>query len=326
MRIIVTGVAGFIGYHVADRLLRDGYDVVGIDNFTPYYDVRLKRHRLALLNQTHEQRAHFTFHQLDICEHAAMQQIFLSARPACVIHLAAQAGIRYSLTNPFAYQTSNLEGFLSVLECCRHAAQVPRLIYASSSSVYGGNTQLPFSESQAVDHPVSLYAATKRSNELMAHAYTHLYGFQTIGLRFFTVYGPWYRPDMALYLFADALTQGRPLKVFNKGEMRRDFTYIDDIVDGVCRCVHQEGLAAYEIFNIGNNQSERLLDVIELLASELGVTPHLELWPLQDGDVVATWADIDKIRTKTGYQPTTSIQVGVPKFIAWYQAYTAQRG
>jgi len=319
--IFVTGTAGFIGYHLAGRLLADGCEVIGLDNFNDYYDVRLKRARHACLTERFSAAGRFRFVEGDICDREGVARLFAEYRPDCVIHLAAQAGVRYSLKNPFAYQSSNLDGFLNMLECCRHAAVRPRLIYASSSSVYGGNTVLPFSEDQAVDHPVSLYAATKKANELMAHAYTHLYGLQTVGLRFFTVYGSWYRPDMAMYLFADAMTQGRPIKVFNHGEMRRDFTYIDDIVDGVVRCVSARNFGPYEIFNIGNNRPERLLDMIRLLAAEFRVTPKLELLPMQDGDVPATWANIDRLRAKTGYEPQTPLSAGIPQFAAWYREY-----
>jgi len=321
MRILVTGAAGFIGYHLAARLLADGHEVVGLDNFNDYYDVALKRARCARLSEAFAPSGRLRFETCDIGDRAALPRLFAEVRPECVVNLAAQAGVRYSIKNPFAYQASNLEGFLNVLECCRHAQEKPRLIYASSSSVYGGNTVLPFSEDQAVDHPVSLYAATKKANELMAHVYTHLYGLRTVGLRFFTVYGPWYRPDMAMYLFADAMTQGRPIQVFNHGEMQRDFTYIDDIVEGVVRCIAADSFEPYEIFNIGNNRPERLLDMIELLSAALGVTPVCEYLPMQDGDVPATWANIDRLRAKTGYEPTTPLSVGVPKFAAWYRAY-----
>ena len=325
MRILVTGSAGFIGFHLAGRLLRDGHDVAGLDNFNDYYSVQLKRDRHALLLSEHEATGRFSFYENDICDRVALERVFSEFEPECVINLAAQAGVRYSLTHPFEYQKSNLEGFLSVLECCRHAPRKPRLIYASSSSVYGGNRELPFSEDQAVDHPVSLYAATKKANELMAHVYTHLYGVQTIGLRFFTVYGPWYRPDMAMYLFADAMTRGDPIKVFNRGEMSRDFTYVDDIVEGIVRCMTGVQFAPYEIFNIGNNRPERLLDMIGLLAKGLGVTPQLELLPMQAGDVPATWANIERLNAKTGYAPRTSLSEGIPRFVAWYRSYVQGR-
>lgn len=321
MRILVTGAAGFIGAHLIDKLLRDGHDVTGVDNMSPYYDVQLKRDRLAFFTRANGAPERFTLRETDICDFDALKRIFDAQQPECVVNLAAQPGVRYSITHPFVYQKSNLEGFLNVLECCRQAPKVPRLVFASSSSVYGGNKQLPFSEDQAVDHPVSLYAATKKANELMAHVYSHLYGIQTIGLRFFTVYGPWYRPDMALYLFSDAMTKGRPIQVFNHGDMWRDFTYVDDIVEGVVKCIVGNGFDRYEIFNIGNNRSEKILDLIDILSSELGVVPQLELRPMQDGDVVATWANIDRIKSKTGYEPKTSIAVGIPRFVQWYKSY-----
>ena len=229
--------------------------------------------------------------------------------------------MRYSIDHPFVYQKTNLEGFLNVLECCRHAPKVPKLVYASSSSVYGGNVKLPFAESDPVDTPVSLYAATKKANELMAHTYSHLYGMQTIGLRFFTVYGDWYRPDMALSLFADAMLHDRPLPVFNHGEMQRDFTYVDDIVDGIVRVVEAQNLPRYDIFNIGNHRSERLLDVIDTLAAALGVEPRLQMLPMQPGDVLATYASIDKLHQAVGYEPKTTIREGIPVFARWYRSY-----
>ena len=325
MRILVTGAAGFIGFHLADRLVRDGHDLTGVDALTPYYNVQLKRDRLALLAAAHGLSGRFVFHETDVCDQQAMTRLFEEVRPDCVVHLAAQPGVRYSVTHPFICQRANLDGFLTVLECCRFASVKPRLVYASSSSVYGGNKTLPFSEDQAVDRPVSLYAATKHANELMAHVYSHLYGIQTIGLRFFTVYGPWYRPDMAVYLFADAMTQGRPLRVFNYGEMKRDFTYVDDIIEGVVRCITGNTFDRCELFNIGNNRAERLLDMIEILSAELGVTPKLEFLPMQDGDVPATWANIDRLRAKTGYEPKTSIRVGIPKFVEWYKSYVLKK-
>ena len=317
-RILITGTAGFIGYHLAKRLLDDGYEVFGIDNFNDYYSVQLKQDRHAQL----ERREGYSWKRCDLSDLPGLEIVFRDFNPDCVVNLAAQAGVRYSITNPQAYQKSNLEGFLNVLECCRHASNKPRLIYASSSSVYGGNKTLPFSEDQAVDNPVSLYAATKKANELMAHSYSHLFGMQTIGLRFFTVYGPWGRPDMAYWLFADALMNGRPIKVFNNGEMYRDFTYIDDIVNGVVGCIQGGSLGQYEVFNIGNNRSEKLMDFIHLIASELGIdNPQMELFPMQDGDVPATYASIDKLHAAAGYQPTTPISVGIPKFIQWFKEY-----
>jgi UDP-glucuronate 4-epimerase len=318
MRILVTGTAGFIGYHLAARLLNDGHEVAGLDNFSDYYSVKLKRARHAQL----EGRFGYNGHEGDLCDLPRLQLLFADFRPECVVNLAAQAGVRYSLTHPHVYNRANLEGFLNILECCRHAQPQPRLVYASSSSVYGGNKVLPFAEDQTVDTPVSLYAATKKANELMAHCYSHLYGLQTIGLRFFTVYGPWGRPDMAMWLFADAMLKGEAIKVFNHGEMRRDFTYIDDIVAGIVGCVRTVHLPRYEIFNIGNHRSERLLDMIAIIARELDVAqPKMELLPMQPGDVPATWASIDKLRAAVGYEPTTPISVGIPKFIRWYREY-----
>jgi UDP-glucuronate 4-epimerase len=319
--ILVTGTAGFIGFHLAQRLLDIGYPVVGLDNFNAYYSVRLKRDRHAQL----EQRPEYHGHEMDLCDLPRLRQLFADFRPQCVVHLAAQAGVRYSLLNPQAYQRSNLEGFLNVLECCRYAQPQPRLVYASSSSVYGGSKIMPFTEDQNVDAPLSLYAATKRANELMAHSYSHLFGLQAIGLRFFTVYGPWGRPDMATWLFAEAMLKGEPIQVFNHGDMRRDFTYIDDIVAGVVGCVRAANLPRCDVFNIGNHRSERLLDLIRLMARELGVgEPKLHLLPMQDGDVPATYASVEKLRAAVGYEPTTPIEVGIPKFIAWFKQYQAR--
>ncbi len=326
MRVLVTGVAGFIGFHLASRLLREGHDVTGVDNLAPFYNVQLKRDRLSeLVGYSDASGGRFVFHESDVCDLPAMNRFCEESQPECIVHLAAQPGVRYSVKYPFACQKANLDGFLTVLECGRSAAVKPRLIYASSSSVYGNNKTLPFSEAQAVDHPVSLYAATKKANELMAHVYSKLYDMQTIGLRFFTVYGPWYRPDMAIYLFADAITQGQPLHVFNGGEMRRDFTYVDDIVDGIMRCISGKNFDRYEIFNIGNNKAERLMDVINLLSAEFGITPKLEFCPMQDGDVSSTWANIDRLKARTGYEPTTSIQIGIPRFVAWYKSYVLRK-
>ncbi len=311
---VVTGTAGFIGFHVAKRLLADGHTVVGFDNLNDYYPVVLKRARHAELRRF----AGFAPIEADLCDIETFRAAVRQHRPEVVCHLAAQAGVRYSLTNPFAYEKSNLLAALNVLEVCRHEG-VRRLVYASSSSVYGGNRQLPFSEDQNVDHPVSLYAATKKANELMAHVYTHLFGLQTIGLRFFTVYGPWGRPDMAMWLFTEAMTQGRPIQVFNCGNMQRDFTYIDDIVSGVVASMQVESLDPYEILNLGNHRSEDLMHVVRILERELGVEAKMEMLPMQPGDVPATYADIDRARAKLGYDPTTPIEAGVPKFIAWYR-------
>ena len=315
--ILITGSAGFIGFHTAREFLRRGWKVVGLDNFCDYYDVQLKRDRAEMLSSLPNYKAF----ELDICNLEGLRSLFDSEKPDVVLNLAAQPGVRYSLTHPFVYQKTNLEGFLNMLECCRNAAKKPKLVYASSSSVYGGNKKMPFEESDKVDTPVSLYAATKKANELMAHTYSHLYGMQTIGLRFFTVYGAWYRPDMALSLFADAMLHGRPIKVFNHGDMLRDFTFIDDIVNGIVRVVEAENLEAYDIFNIGNHRSEKLLDVIETLADALDVKPKMEMLPMQAGDVYATYASIDKLRNAVGYEPTTTIREGIPVFAKWYREY-----
>ena len=317
MKIMITGFAGFIGFHASRELLRRGWEVVGIDNFCDYYNVKLKRDRAALL----EGQPGFSARELDICDHAKLHGVFTMEAPDVVLNLAAQPGVRYSIDHPFVYEKTNLEGFLNILECCRHAAKVPKLVYASSSSVYGGNKKMPFEESDKVDNPVSLYAATKKANELMAHTYSHLYGMQTIGLRFFTVYGAWYRPDMALSLFADAMLHGRPIKVFNHGDMLRDFTYVDDIVDGIVRVVEAQGLPLYDIFNIGNHRSEKLLDVINVLADSLGVEPKMEMLPMQPGDVYATYASIEKLNKAVGYEPKTTIREGIPVFAKWYKEY-----
>lgn len=317
MKILITGAAGFIGFHAAREFLRRGWKVAGIDNFCDYYDVKLKRDRAAILAGMER----FTGREMDICDRAALQDAFAEETPDVVLNLAAQPGVRYSITHPFVYQKTNLEGFLNVLECCRHAAKKPKLVFASSSSVYGGNTKMPFEENDRVDTPVSLYAATKKANELMAHTYAHLYGMQTIGLRFFTVYGAWYRPDMALSLFADAMLHERPVKCFNNGNMLRDFTFVDDVVNGIVRVAEAPSLPLYDIFNIGNHRSEKLLDVIGVLASALGVEPKLEMLPMQPGDVYATYASIDKLHAAVGYEPTTSIREGIPVFAKWYREY-----
>jgi len=321
MKILVTGHAGFIGFHAAREFLRRGWDLVGVDNFCDYYDVRLKRERAARLESERSVGAYLSLRELDICDIEGLRKVFAEESPDVVLNLAAQPGVRYSITHPFVYQKANLEGFLNILECCRHAAKVPKLVFASSSSVYGGNTKMPFEESDQVDAPVSLYAATKKANELMAHTYAHLYGMQTIGLRLFTVYGSWYRPDMALSLFADAMLHDRPIKVFNNGDMLRDFTYIDDIVDGIVRVVEAGGLPRYDIFNIGNHRSEKLLDVVNVLADALGVEPKMEMLPMQVGDVYATYASVDKLNKAVGYEPKTTIREGIPVFARWYREY-----
>lgn len=319
MHFLVTGTAGFIGSHVALSLLADGHKVVGIDNFNDYYPAQLKRDRHAQL----EKIDGYTGIEADICDQSVLKQCFTDHKLDAVCHLAAQAGVRYSLTHPFAYEKANIEGFLNILESCRHA-HTPRLVYASSSSVYGGNTKLPFSETDNVDSPVSLYAATKKANELMAHTYTHLYGLQTIGLRFFTVYGPWGRPDMAMWLFTEAMLNDKPIKVFNNGDMQRDFTYVDDIVSGVKACLTKDTLGKYEILNLGNHKSEKLMDMIQILAENLGVKPKMEMLPLQPGDVPATYADIERARTKLQFEPKTPISEGIPNFVKWYRQYTGK--
>ena len=315
--IIVTGSAGFIGFHLSSRLLSEGYSVIGIDNFNDYYSVELKEARAEQLRKHPE----FIEKRVDICSLDDLEKIFNEYKISHVCNLAAQAGVRYSLTNPHVYEQSNLAGFLNILEMCRHF-NVPRLVYASSSSVYGGNTKMPFSESDRVDTPVSLYAATKKANELMAHCYSHLYGFQTVGLRFFTVYGPWGRPDMAMWLFAEAIKTDKPIKVFNYGEMKRDFTFIDDIISGICGALFAEGLDQYEIFNLGNHKSERLMDMIAMIEKEMGTEAKKEMLPIQPGDVPESFADVDKAHEKLGYVPSTSISDGIPAFIKWYKDHS----
>ncbi len=324
MKILVTGVAGFIGFHVAKALLARGDTVIGIDNLNDYYDIALKNARLFQL-VAHPQSSNFTFIKQDIAESQSLLSLFAEHKPARVIHLAAQAGVRYSLQNPHAYSQSNLVGFVNILEACRHH-NVEHLVYASSSSVYGGNTKMPFSEEDAVDHPVSLYAATKKANELMAHTYSHLYDIPTTGLRFFTVYGPWGRPDMSPFLFADAILNNRPIKVFNHGDMLRDFTYIDDIVEGVVRVLDKvatpenaQTKVPYRIFNIGNSQPEKLLDFISTIEEAIGKPAQKEFLPMQAGDVKATYADIAALEAWVGFKPSTSLSLGVKSFINWYR-------
>lgn len=316
---LVTGSAGFIGFHVAQALLAQGARVVGLDNFNDYYSPALKHDRDLELRR----HPNFVSITADLADFPALEALFQAHRPQKICHLAAQAGVRYSLINPFAYQKSNLEGFLNLLELAKRLP-VERLVYASSSSVYAGLTEMPFSETQRVDTPISLYAATKKADELMAHAYSHLFGLPTVGLRFFTVYGPWGRPDMAMWLFAEAMLQGKPIKVFNYGKMQRDFTYIDDIVQGVVAALMAPGLDRYEIINLGNHRAEELLKVIGILEKELKVKAEQELLPIQPGDVPATFADIARARTKLGFEPTTSIDAGIPRFIQWYLDYHLQ--
>lgn len=320
MTVLVTGSAGFIGFHVSEALLARGARVVGLDNYNDYYSPALKRAR------DRELRRHpgFVSLELDLVDRAGLESLFQEYRPERICHLAAQAGVRYSLINPYAYQEANLEGFLNLIELARRH-RVERFVYASSSSVYGGLTELPFSESQRVDTPISLYAATKRANELMAHAYTHLFGLPTVGLRLFTVYGPWGRPDMAMWLFTEAMLAGRPIQVFNYGRMERDFTYIDDAVAGIVAALLTPGLEPYEIFNLGNHRAEPLTKVIRLLEEHLGVKADQELLPLQPGDVPATFADISRAQSKLGFEPRTPIEEGIPRFIAWYRRYHSRK-
>jgi UDP-glucuronate 4-epimerase len=332
VKVLVTGVAGFIGMHTAQRLLARGDEVVGIDNLNDYYDVRLKQDRLKQL----EGKPGFKFIKLDMADRGAMDALFRAERFDGAINLAAQPGVRYSLTNPHAYVDSNLVGFVNVLEGCRHHG-VQHLVYASSSSVYGANTRMPFSEHDNVDHPVSLYAASKKANELMAHTYSHLYGLPTTGLRFFTVYGPWGRPDMSPSLFTGAILRGEPINVFNEGKMQRDFTYVDDIVEGVVRVLEKipEGNpnfdhanpdpaashAPYRIYNIGNHEPVQLMAFIETIEKAVGKPAEKKMLPMQPGDVHATYADIDALRAAVGFAPSTPLAVGIGRFVEWYKAY-----
>ena len=336
MKVLVTGVAGFIGMHVAQRLLARGDEVVGIDDLNDYYDVGLKEDRLKQLAPLNG----FRFVRLDMADRTAMESLFAAEKFQRAVNLAAQPGVRYSLENPHAYVNSNIVGFLNVLEGCRHH-HVEHLVYASSSSVYGANTRMPFSVHDNVDHPVSLYAATKKSNELMAHTYSHLYGLPTTGLRFFTVYGPWGRPDMSPSLFADAILTGRPIDVFNQGKMQRDFTYIDDIVEGVVRVLDKvaapnpsfdrdapdaaSSYAPYRIYNIGNHELVELMTFIETIENAAGRKAVKNMLPMQAGDVVATYADIEKLRQAVGFAPHTPLKEGVAKFVAWFREYYGAR-
>jgi UDP-glucuronate 4-epimerase len=332
MRILVTGTAGFIGAALAQRLLDRGDEVYGFDNHNDYYDPALKEARLArFINHPN-----YTHQRADLADAVAVDQAFAAFQPQRVVNLAAQAGVRYSIQNPRAYVQSNLVGFVNILEACRHG-KVGHLVYASSSSVYGANRKMPFALEDAVDHPVSLYAASKKANELMAHTYSHLYGLPTTGLRFFTVYGPWGRPDMSPILFADRISRGEPLDVFNHGHHSRDFTYIDDIVEGVIRALDHPAepdpaydaehpnpatsSAPYRVYNIGNDQPVQLMRFIELLEQNLGRTVEKRLLPMQPGDVADTWADVSALRRDVGYAPATSIEDGVARFVEWYRGY-----
>lgn len=327
MTILVTGAAGFIGFHVSQKLLQEEKPVIGIDNLNDYYDPTLKESRLNLLKQN----PNFTFYSIDISQSDAIQTLE-SQHPeiSSVIHLAAQAGVRYSLTNPHVYAQSNLIGHLNLLELARNLKQFDHFLYASSSSVYGANTKLPFSIQDNVDHPISLYAATKKSGELMAHAYSHLYNIPMTGLRFFTVYGPWGRPDMSAYIFTKAIIEGHEIPVFNEGNMRRNFTYIDDIVQGVLKChqtppklgsPHTSTAAPHRVYNIGNNRSEKLMDFIQTIENITGKTANLKLLPMQPGDVKETIADISETTADLGFMPKTNIEEGLKKFVDWYQSY-----
>lgn len=327
--VLVTGAAGFIGFHVAARLLDAGVCVLGVDNLNPYYDPGLKQARLDLLRA----RPGFVFEHLDVADRTAVAAHFAAHAPRHVVHLAAQAGVRYSIENPYAYADANLLGFINILEGCRGSG-VAHLVYASSSSVYGGNHKLPFAIGDNVDHPVSLYAATKKANELMAHAYSHLYDLPATGLRFFTVYGPWGRPDMAYWLFTEAIVEQKPIKVFNHGAMARDFTYVDDVVEAVCRLIPHAATpdsafdreapasgrswAPHRVYNIGNHRSERLMDMIALIERALGREAEKIFLPMQPGDVVATWADVADLAEAVGYSPDTPLAAGIERFVAWY--------
>lgn len=332
MKILVTGVAGFIGFHLARRLLQEGKQVVGIDNLNDYYDVQIKQDRLKLLAE----EPNFQFQKIDLADRSAMEVLFKTGGFRQVAHLAAQAGVRYSIENPYAYVDSNLVGFTHILEGCRHA-DVEHLVYASSSSVYGANTTTPFSVHHNVDHPISLYAATKKANELMAHTYSHLYGLPTTGLRFFTVYGPWGRPDMAIFKFTKAILEEKPIDVYNQGKMQRDFTYIDDIVEGIVRLLDRTAepnlawssaqpdpgtsVAPYRVYNIGNNCPIELMYLIETLEKTLGREAEKNFLPMQPGDVPQTYADVDDLIEAVGFAPTTTIEEGIARFVEWYQTY-----
>ncbi|MFN7738516.1 MAG: NAD-dependent epimerase [Pirellula sp.] len=331
-KLLITGTAGFIGFHMALRCMELGHEVIGVDNVNDYYDIQLKEDRLKVLHRYPS----FRFHRIDLQDASAVSKLFQSHAFERVVHLAAQAGVRYSLSNPHAYTQSNVEGTLTILEGCRHQ-QVPHLIYASSSSVYGLNTEQPFSTSHGTNHPISLYAATKKANEMMAHCYSHLYQIPTTGLRFFTVYGPWGRPDMALFKFTEAIMHGKQLEVYNQGRMKRDFTYVDDIVSAMVKLLdhipqpnskwdstHPDpatSSAPYRIYNIGNNRPTELARFIEVLETVIGKRADIRYLPLQPGDVLETYADVDSLSEAVGFAPSTSIEDGIAKFVAWYRTY-----
>ena len=332
MRLLVTGAAGFIGFHLSKRLAGEGYPVTGLDIVNDYYDPTLKEARLSQLSAYDN----FTFARTDLKDKEGIDRLFEEQGFTHVVNLAAQAGVRYSIQNPYAYIDSNIHGFMNILEACRHN-KVEHLVYASSSSVYGANKGMPFSVSNNIDHPLSLYAATKKSNELMAHTYSNLYGLPTTGLRFFTVYGPWGRPDMALFIFTKAILEGRPINVFNNGKMKRDFTYIDDIIEGVYRVIHSTpeandtwdayqpdpaySFAPYKVYNIGNNQPVELMHFIKVLEDNLGMEAEKNFMPLQDGDVPATYANVDHLIDDVGFKPATTVETGIKAFVEWYRSF-----
>jgi UDP-glucuronate 4-epimerase len=335
MRVLVTGTAGFIGFHLSRRLLDEDCQVFGMDNLNNYYDPNLKKARLAQLPRT----SRFIFDQMDLADGANLRRSVADFEPEMVVNLAAQAGVRYSLENPLAYVNSNLVGFVNLMEACRRAASLRHFVFASSSSVYGANRKVPFSEDDSVDHPISLYAATKKSNELIAHSYSHLYGMPVTGLRFFTVYGPWGRPDMGYFKFTDAIVRGQPIEIYNHGQMQRDFTYIDDVVEAIMRVIErppkrnvlQDSAGAvlsdarYKIYNLGNHQPVDLLKFIEIIEQAVGIEARKTFLPMQPGDVVSTYAQMDDLYEATGYRPTTPIEEGLPKFVCWYREYYAAR-
>jgi len=336
MKVLVTGAAGFIGFHLSKRLLDEDCQVLGIDNLNSYYDTNLKKARLAQLPQT----SRFIFNQLDLADGGNLCRLVADFEPEVVVNLAAQAGVRYSMENPLAYVNSNLVGFVNLMEVCVRAANLRHFVFASSSSVYGANRKVPFSEQDSVDHPISLYAATKKSNELIAHSYSHLHGMPVTGLRFFTVYGPWGRPDMGYFKFTDAIVHGKPIEIYNHGDMQRDFTYIDDVVEAITRVLEhppkrsvlQESAGAflsnarYNIYNLGNNQPVDLLKFIEIIEQALGIEARRTFLPMQPGDVVSTYAQMDDLYEATGFRPTTPIEEGLPKFVQWYREYYATTG
>ena len=331
MRVLVTGVAGFIGFHLAQRLLHEGWEVFGADNLNDYYDVSLKEARLGQI----EPEPSFNFERLDLADGPRLQQFVAGCRPDAVVNLAAQAGVRYSIKNPLAYVNSNLVGFVNLLEACVLTGGIGHFVFASSSSVYGANTCVPYSVDDAVDHPISLYAATKKSNELIAHSYSHLYGLPVTGLRFFTVYGPWGRPDMGYFKFTDAIVRDQPIEIFNHGHMQRDFTYIDDVVEGILRVLEHPAEcsvkkesggaylsdARYRIYNLGNHQPVDLMNVVEIIERALGKKARKSFLPMQPGDVVCTYAQMDDVYQAVGFRPTTRIEEGLPRFVEWYSTY-----